>query len=104
MMQYSIVATSLGPIVKCGEEYLSLYDIDGLLGIYETDQMLTKHIEDHIAENLKSAIEDIVDGFTHGVDMPNQKIQNYLASIKALTEFKFRHAIPYMQSIANLNG
>ena len=103
-MQYSIIATTLGPIVKCGGEYLSLHDIDGLLGIYETDQMLTKHIEDHIAENLKSSIDDIIDGFMHGVDMPNQKIQSYLASIKASADFKFRHAIPYMRSISDLNG
>lgn len=103
-MQYSIIPTSLGPIIKCGDEYLSLHDIDGLLGIYETDPMMTKHIEDHIVENLKSAIDDIVDGFVHGVDIPNQKIQNYLASIKAATEFKYRHALPFMQSISQLNS
>ena len=103
-MSYEIISTTLGPIIVKDGEHLSVHDIQGLLAIAESDDTLMPKLEEHISENLRSAVEEIIDGFKHGMATPNQKIHSYLNSVNITNNFKHQHLIPFMRAVEEIKS
>ena len=98
-MSFEIHATDGGPVMIHDGKLLVLVSEDAMLDMCHEDPLRFKQIQEHIHDELLSAAETYLDGFSNGFNPPAQRLYSYIAALQQFWMFKNIKFAQYLQAL-----
>lgn len=103
-MEYELVATSNGPIIKYDGKHLTLSDSNDLLMVQEDNEGFIADMKVHIRQEIQNAHDEIQEAFQYGYPFSSTKIYQYVQAINLYQSFAFTTWSNYQQNVATAQG
>jgi hypothetical protein len=103
-MEYEIVTTNYGPIVKYDGKHLTLQDTQDLLMIQEENEGFIADMKVHIRTSLHDAHDEAQQAFEFGYPFVSTKLYPYLNAINLYQSFAFQTWPQYQQQLKQAQG
>lgn len=100
VMAYKFIDTANGPLVQNGDQYVTLTEIQELIGLQEMDPTFMKAMTDFLAERFRHHTEMFASSFTEGFFYPPGHIHAYITAVHQFLQFKNEHWPRYQHSLA----
>ena len=103
-MEYEIVTTNYGPIIKYDGKYLTLQDTQDLLMVQEENEGFIADMKVHIRKALHDAHDEAQGAFEFGYPFVSTKLYPYLNAINLYQSFAFQTWPQYQQQLKQAQG
>jgi len=98
-MEYEIVTTNYGPIIKYDGKHLTLQDTQDLLMIQEENEGFIDAMKLHIGESINAAHDEVQQAFGFNYPFVSTKLYPYLSAINLYQAFAFNTWPQYQQQL-----
>ena len=98
-MEYEIVTTNYGPIIKYDGKHLTLQDTQDLLMIQEENEGFIDAMRVHIRESINAAHDEVQQAFHMNYPFASPKFYPYLNAINLYQSFAFQTWPQYQQQV-----
>ena len=99
-MEYELIATLNGPLIKRGDQYITVQEPHLLIELAEADSNFIPAMRKHITENLRSSIEDLCEAFEDGMSHMSPSLNAYTSSAFMFNNFINGHWAGYQRAKA----
>jgi hypothetical protein len=99
-MSYELIATLNGPLIKRGDQYITIQEPHLLIELADADPNFIPAIKKHITENLRSSIEDLCEAFEDGMTHMSPSLNAYMTSAFTFNNFIHSHWATYQRAKA----
>lgn len=101
IMSFEIQATDIGPIIINNGQFIALTSEDAMIEVCQEDGERFNIILNHITDELKSAFDLYLEGFSLGLNPPSGKVYAYMAAYHQFWMFK---NVRFAQFLSALQG
>jgi hypothetical protein len=99
-MSYELIATLNGPLIKRGDQYITIQEPHLLIELADANPTFIPAIKKHITENLRSSIEDLCEAFEDGMTHMSPSLNAYMNSAFTFNNFIHSHWATYQRAKA----
>ena len=103
-MEYEIIATNFGPIIKYDDKYLTMQDTRDLLMVQEENNGFIDAMKIHITETYNAAHTEVQEAFNMNYQFVSNRLYPYLQSMHQYQSFAFQAWPQYQQQVKQAQG